>query len=329
MKNLTTVFFFTLLFAPTTIAFAQTPIRHFIFFSQHRDAITNPDFYLNEGIVGAQITYLWRVLEPTKNIYDFTAIEADLTFLQSKGKKLFIQIQDVTFDSTRYAVPKYILTDTNYHGGVNSQYDFTATGEPFKAGWVARRWDGAVAARYHQLLIKLAQQFDGSIEGINLPETSIEFPENLWPAGYTISRYVEAVKKNMLVLSTNFKRSVPLQYANFMPGDSAINLKKLYDYASKIKVGMGGPDIKVYRKFQMENSYPLIRNMAGIVPTGMAVQDGNYDVINPTTGNKVTIPEILDFAKNYLQLNYVFWCTEEPYFTTQVLPLLKSIKNRL
>jgi len=71
----------------------------------------------------------------------------------------------------------------------------------------------------------------------------------------------------MLVLRTHFKKSVPLQYANFMPDNSKKRLEKLYEYAAKLKVGMGGPDIKVYRKFQMENSYPLLRNMAGIVPT--------------------------------------------------------------
>jgi hypothetical protein len=32
-----------------------------------------------------------------------------MNFLNSKGKKLFIQLQDVTFDSARYPVPKYIL----------------------------------------------------------------------------------------------------------------------------------------------------------------------------------------------------------------------------
>ena len=89
---------------------------------------------------------------------------------------------------------------------------------------------------------------------------------------------------------------------------------------------MGGPDIKVFKYFQMENSYPLIRNMAGIVPTGVAVQEGNYEVINPKTGKKVTVSEILDFAKNYLQLDYVFWCNEEPYYSKQVLPLLQSLK---
>ena len=90
---------------------------------------------------------------------------------------------------------------------------------------------------------------------------------------------------------------------------------------------MGGPDIKVYRKAQMDNSYPLIRNSHGIIPTGVAVQDGNYDILNIKTGKKVTVPEILDFAKQYLRLDYIFWCTEEPYYSKEVLPMLRKIKN--
>lgn len=35
----------------------------------------------------------------------------------------------------------------------------------------------------------------------------------------------------------------------------------------------------------------------------------------------------LDFATNYLQLDYVFWCTEEPFYSQEVLPLLKLGKR--
>jgi hypothetical protein len=310
--------------------YSQNTIFHFIFFSREREGILDSSFYANPGIAGAQITYPWKRLEPVKDEYTFEEIEEDLTFLKSKGKKLFIQIQDVTFDSTIYAVPKYVLTDTIYHGGVNSQYDLNTMGKPVKAGWVSRRWDPQVAGRFNILLKKLAEQFDGRIEGINLQETSVEFPKEkeLIPDGFTSSKYVEAIKKNMLELRTCFKKSVPLLYANFMPGDSDEELKELYEYAKEIKIGMGGPDIKVYRPFQMANSYPMIRNLSGIVPTGVAVQEGNYSVINPKTGKQVTVPEILAFAQNYLKLNYVFWCTEEPYYSGQVLPLLRSINDR-
>lgn len=306
--------------------YCQTKIKHFAFFSRDRELIHDSSFYLSPGITGAQITYVWKRLEPKKDRYDFSEIEADMDFLDSKEKKLFIQIQDVTFSSSRILTPNYMLNDTIYHGGSEPQYWENDEGKLVKGGWVARRWDPAVADQYRKLLIELAKQFDGRIEGINIPETAIDIvdPEGLYPIGYKDSIYVEELKKTMLTLSTHYKKSVPILYANFMPGDSKENLKELYAYASEIRLGMGGPDIKVYRKGQMENSYPLIKNIAGKVPTGVAVQEGNYSIINPNTNKQVTILEILDFAQNYLKLNYVFWCTEEPYYSDQVLPLLNS-----
>jgi hypothetical protein len=111
-------------------AYAQKEIKHFIFFSRDRDGIKNPTFYLNRGLEGAQITYPWRKLEPQKDHYDFTEIEEDLTFLTSKGKRLFIQIQDVTFDSTINAVPSYLLKDTIYNGGQNHNMESKRTAHP-------------------------------------------------------------------------------------------------------------------------------------------------------------------------------------------------------
>lgn len=315
-----------LILGPLLLAAQEKPIRHFIFFSREREGIHDSGFYSNPGIVGAQITYPWNQLEPRKDEYDLSAIEEDLVFLQSKGKKLFIQIQDVTFSATRYAIPQYLLTDTSYHGGANAQYEMVDN-KPVNRGWVARRWDPKVAERFHKLLKRLADQFDGRIEGINLPETSVGFPDipGLAPAGFSRESYLAGIKSYMLVLREYFKKSIPILYANFMPGDSRKDLEEIYGYARLIGLGMGGPDIKVYRPFQMKNSYPLIRELSGKVPTGVAVQDGNYSVINPKTGKPVTLPEILDFAKNYLKLDYVFWCTEEPYYRNEVLPMLRAL----
>ena len=74
----------------------------------------------------------------------------------------------------------------------------------------------------------------------------------------------------------------------------------------------------------MANSYPLIRESAGVVPSGIAVQDGNYEHRNPKTGQQVTVPELVEFATQYLKVNYIFWCTQEPYYSKKLLPLLQA-----
>lgn len=72
-------------------------VHHYVFFNHDRERIAEAAF-LQSKFDGAQLKYTWRQLEHPKDQYDFGDIEHDLAFLQSKGKKLFIQIQDASFD---------------------------------------------------------------------------------------------------------------------------------------------------------------------------------------------------------------------------------------
>jgi hypothetical protein len=74
----------------------------------------------------------------------------------------------------------------------------------------------------------------------------------------------------------------------------------------------------------MNHSYPLIRECAGITPTGIAVQDGNYAHKNPKTNRQVTIAELVEFATEYLRVDYIFWCNQEPFYTRDLVPFLRS-----
>ncbi len=87
---------------------------------------------------------------------------------------------------------------------------------------------------------------------------------------------------NMKALKQAFPKSVAMQYANFMPGEWRPTedkgyLRAVYKAAKELRVGVGGPDLQPYRHGQLKSSYPLIREAAGIVPIGIAVQDGNYE----------------------------------------------------
>jgi hypothetical protein len=64
-----------------------------------------------------------------------------------------------------------------------------------------------------------------------------------------------------------------------------------------------------------------------MVPVGIAVQDGNYDDQDPKTGKRITIPELLKFATEYLKVDYIFWCTQEPYYSEQLIPFLRRVKS--
>jgi hypothetical protein len=300
------------------------PLHHYVYFMHERERIAEASFLQTPAFEGAQIMYVWNDLEPEKGVYDFSSIQKDLDFLSSKGKRLFIQIQDVTFSTTWKFVPAYLLKDPAYHGGADLQYD---RAKP--EGWVARRWDPAVRERFQALLAALGRAFDGKIEGINLPETAVGIGDDGDPTalGFTPAAYRDGILEDMKALKKAFPKSVALQYANFMPGewlpdDDKSYLRSVYLAAERLGVGVGGPDLLPYKRGQMNHAYRFIRESGGAVPVGIAVQDGNYEWINPQTSRKISIRELIAFAHDFLRADYIFWCTEEPGYSKELIPYL-------
>ena len=288
-------------------------------------------FLETSAFEGAQVAYSWNQLEHGKDEYDFTMIREDLAFLSLHHKKLWIQLMDASFGNKFILVPRYLLRDPQYNGGADREYDWKEGDEEHATahGWTARRWDPLVRERFQKLLLALGKEFDGRIEGINLQETSIEvgLTGKLFPKGFTFETYRDGLIANMKALKRAFPKSIVVQYANFMPGEwrnSKGYMETVYKAAQEAKVGFGGPDLFPFKPSQMNNSYHFIRDAAASVPVGIAFQDGNQDYINPKTGKRVTIPEAIDFAKEYLRADYIFWCTEEPYFSNDLVPFLRS-----
>ena len=325
---------FALLIWLSATSVSATPLHHYVFFGQDREKLKQATSFLEtKALEGAQIAYSWKQLEPSQDEYDFSLIREDLEFLKSKGKKLFVQLQDVTFSDSRVNVPRYLTSDPKYNGGVFRQYQIKDENEEYAApgGWMMRRWDPAVQERFHKLLSALGKEFDGRIEGINFAETSctVGWTGKLFPQGFSPAVYRDGIITNMKALKRAFPKSVTLQYANFMPGEwlparDKGYLKAVYQAARELRVGVGGPDLLPFRRPQQTHPYPLIRAAAGITPNGVAVQDGNYEDINPATGKRATIPELIKFATEDLKLTYIFWCTEEPFYSSEVIPLLKT-----
>jgi hypothetical protein len=311
-------------------AFAKS-VRHYVFFGADRERIHEAAFLGCAALEGAQLKYFWKALEPEKDRYDFREIRQDLAFLKAHHKKLFVQLQDATFSPANDGVPAYLRNDPRYHGGADPQYSYSDDDEAraVPAGWVARCWDPAVRERFEKLLAALGKEFDGKIEGINLPETAADFGETgrLYPKGFTPAGYRDAVIANMKALKRAFPHSVVMQYANFMPGEwlpenDHAYLRDVYRAAARLGAGVGGPDLLPFRKGQLDHSYPLIRGIAGEVPTGIAVQDGNYEAMNPRTGKRIALSELLRFAQDYLKVDYIFWCDQEPYYSKELIPFL-------
>ncbi|MEN9509612.1 MAG: hypothetical protein RLZZ621_2175 [Gemmatimonadota bacterium] len=307
--------------------------HHYVFFRRDHERITDTAFLNNTAIVGAQLTYTWRELEPTPDHYAFHAIHDRLKFLRLRNKRLFLQLQDVSF-SEAVVTPDYLRSDSTYHGGIARKYEVGADGVTHFGGWVARRWDAAVRARFARLLTALAREFDGQIEGIVLAETSIAFEDPAQqPSGFSADSYAAGLRETLTAARRAFRQSCVIIYANFMPGESlpAVDrgfLRGVHAHAAAIGAGVGGPDILPNRPFQRSHSLALIEKRPAGVIAGMAVQDGNLADRNRSTGQRITVAELYAFAVSRLRLTYLFWGTEEPYFTADVLPFLRALPVR-
>lgn len=318
---------------PVRVSAPSSDPEHFVFFGLERDRIRETSFLETEAIAGAQLKYTWKELEPEKGQYELRHLRHDLAFLERNGKKLFVQLQDVSFFEKNVLVPDYLRNDPEFGGGADRQFELDGDDETTArpGGWVARRWDASVEARFVLLLQKLGEVLDGRIAGINLPETSVEFGESgqLYPRGFTPAGYVKAIQRQMSATRSAFPRSHVIQYANFMPGEwlpwnDRGYLRAVYEHAERIGVGVGGPDLLPHRKGQQTHSHPLIAERGPGTIAGVAVQDGNF-AIDPASGERTTAEELLQFATERLRLDYMFWGTEEPYYSQQVLPLLRKL----
>jgi hypothetical protein len=313
---------------------ASTP-KQFIYFGRERARIEEPTFATNPAIAGAQLRYTWKELEPARDRYNLQPVLDDIASLQKHGKRLFLQIQDASFSEV-VPIPTYLLAGPEFTGGADRKLE-SVEQDGIKVrfdGWVARRWDSRVRDRFTRLLDALGRAVDGRIEGINLAETAIGF-ENIQfhPQGFTFENYVLGVKALMTAARRAFPRSQVIQYANFMPGDpsgpaaDARYLRDIYAHAAAIGVGVGGPDLLPHRRGQQRNSLPLIASRPNGVIAGLAVQDGNLADLNPSTRAPVSVQELYRFATEQLKLDYIFWGIEEPYYSRDVLPFLRTFPS--
>ncbi|TYA78393.1 beta-galactosidase [Seonamhaeicola marinus] len=307
----------------------KSNIKHFVYFSKDRHRIKGHAFLAHNAFKGAQVMYAWKQLEPQKGKYDFSVIEEDLNYLKKYGKKLFIQLQDASFNVKYNPVPEYLTTNA-YANGALLHYEHKTP-----EGWVAKRWNTKVQERFALLLQALGKRFDGEIEGINLQETAISINTSKAP-DFSEKAYVEGLKANMLALKTAFPKSTTMLYANFMPGewlpwDDKGYLKSIYAYGEAIGVGLGAPDLMFTRKGQLNHALAQMHEGDFSTPLGIAIQDGNYigktgadldynEHIDKGTSRQSIVPMLYAFASDFLKVDYMFWVNQKPYFEEDVLP---------
>ncbi|MGW4567737.1 hypothetical protein ACWEN3_36960 [Streptomyces sp. NPDC004561] len=266
-------------------------------------------------IAGVQVVVPWKALEPRKGRYDFSQIDHALKYAQSRGKKLFVQVQD-RFFTLPARIPDYLLKDPEYRGGAAPTTNESGLG-PGEPGAVAAQWNTEVRNRFQHLLKALAQRFDGRLAGVNLPETATAVDASKDRTGYSDDAYFRAELDNMAYGADVFKKTPFIQYVNFWPGEWNNDhdyMGRTFEFAKKHGIGLGGPDILPNRPAQMQNSYPFFHRYRGQLPlVAMAVQEPDFEYTNPGTGKPYTRQEFTDFGTEFLGVNRIFWATSSPW----------------
>ncbi|MEL6857002.1 MAG: hypothetical protein AAFO74_01365 [Pseudomonadota bacterium] len=308
---------------------AEDNVSHFVYFTRDRGRMRGHSFLQHSRFEGAQIMYPWRALERAEGEYDFSIIRSDLDYLKKHGKRLFIQLQDVSFSARYKPVPNYLLDDA-FNGGL---VPYRANGQTI--GWITKRWNPDVQVRFAALLDALGEAFDGEIEGINLQETAIDVSSELDPS-FSPQAYAQAIRTNMRNLKAAFPTSTTMQYANFMPGEwlpweDEGYLRSIYETGEVLGVGLGTPDLMFKRRAQLNHPITMMHEGEFSTPLGIAIQDGNYigatgadehfaSRQSTTNTSGPMVPILHAFATDFLKVDYMFWVDQKPYFNDQVLP---------
>lgn len=283
--------------------------------------LTTESLLERDDIVGVQLLYSWKSLERAEGKYDLAAIQRDVDLVHSKGKKLWIQLQDRTFSIKNVPTPAYMQTPLYNNDSVPTCDSDDCEMDFKQAGWMAAQWNPHVRERYQALLHALASALDGRIEGINLPETAVDVDTT--KDDYNSEAYFQGELENAGYAASVFAESLVVQYVNFWPdgwADDNGYLTKSFEFYAQHGIGVGGPDLIPFSMAQEKNSYPLISEYRDRVPISViAVQEPDLTKINPHTGQPFTKEEFVDYARNRLGIDIIYWATSSPWLQSTTI----------
>lgn len=273
-----------------------------------------------QALRGIVVRYGWGELEKSKGVYDFSNINKLLTELAARKKRLIILIETKasTDKSNNVIVPDYTKTAA-YDGGF---YSFDTSRNAKGRG--VKLWNYQVLERKSDLLRALGKKFNSHpyFEAIGFTETAMG--QVALPASAVDTHY-----KNLLSLNKTLRASFPntmtFQFTNYPRQiiGTYVNAFKTADIA------LGGPDVFLEDKglnFTGTDPglYTYYPKLSGTLPLVIQVERANYvNSRHDGTGYKPSITQLLDYARDKLDVNYIFWTRTIGYYP-QVLSVLEQ-----
>jgi hypothetical protein len=253
---------------------------------------------IKPGVKGFLKTYVWRELEPSEGVYDFSEIESDLQLVASQGMQLVVQVIDKTFDGT---VPTPLYLSTDQHVRMNR-----------KGGYTAVRWEPNVQAAMKALLQELGQSFDAhpNFEGVATQETAPGLEEaDLTATAYTPEKYRDVLIDILTAAAESVPCSRVFWFQNFLPGANSY-LDDVANAVQSLGVVLGGPDALPDDPPLIQFVYPRYDLFQGKMPLFIQVEPAVYrhEHVDGSYPTKYwTMQEIFEFARDDLHSNYMFW----------------------
>lgn len=271
---------------------------------------------------GVVIRYQWGELEKAKSDYNFTVVAKRLSEVAAKKKRLIVLIEtkSTTPDTKQTLVPAYAKS-AEYDGGI---YQFkSGQGE----GYGTKLWDPQIRDRMIALVQALGKRFNNEpyFEGIGFSESAMGRPIKPITSAQANSYYNNLLSINK-ALKTSFPNTLSFQFLNY-PRDllpTFINTFKQNGSA------LGNPDVFLEdpglhfpgTKYAFPGVYTYYPKLSGKIPLVVQIEKANYlNTRHDNTGFKPSVNQLFNFARDELQVNYVFW-TRTPNYYPKVLELL-------
>lgn len=306
------------------------------------NAKNNPNFsrYMNKvyseldqtpALRGVVVRYTWGEIETAKGLYDFTSIDKLLSALKAKDKRLVILLEkkatapslDRVQQIQKTLVPAY-ARETMYEGGI---YGLTTAFSKTVDGYGVKLWNSNIHERLRLLIQALGARYNDHthFEGIGLTESIMGRPVATFTSAQTDQYYKNQLEINVR-LRNNFPNTMVFQYLNFPRSI----LQSYIDTFKANGIALGNPDVFIEdetllypgRKNSPRGVYTYYPENSEIMPLVVQIEKPNFENTKfDGTGYTPTIPELLNFARDYLKVNYLFW-TRLPQYNSEVLSIL-------
>ncbi len=271
----------------------------------------NPDF------VGVKKRYAWVDIEPQKGQYNFSEIVADLEYLQSIGKYLWVEILKTTFSPDGLPkVPSYMWKDSKYGCGHQGKFYGSFKRTVQKGGWLPCQGDSDFDERVTALFAALGERFNSEpyFEGLNLGETSTgKRPDNL-----SVAAELQSFKKHALAAKKAFPDKTVMQMINY----ARFDLEEFAEWLAARGIATGGPDVHVASadKGTLGMVYAIHKKNHWRTPNGIDVQWDNWD----NRGKQYSSLELIETAVEYINPWYLFWDKKPGVFREDVVPAVRE-----